>query len=57
MPIQMPTACVFGGKNLDEMYITSTELGGGKGAGGLWRYKLKGLRGVNAAYPAIVQSK
>ncbi|KAK9841181.1 hypothetical protein WJX74_001465 [Apatococcus lobatus] len=56
MPIQMPTACAFGGKNLDELYITSTELGGGKGAGGLWRYTLEGLKGLSAAHVATIQS-
>lgn len=56
MPIQMPTACAFGGKELDELYITSTELGGGKGAGGLWRFKLEGLKGISAAHLATVQS-
>ncbi len=57
MPIKMPTACAFGGKGLDELYITSTELDGGKGAGGLWRYKMEGLKGVSAAYPADLQGR
>ncbi|KAK9814657.1 hypothetical protein WJX72_009323 [[Myrmecia] bisecta] len=57
MPVEMPTACAFGGKDLSDLYITTTCMGGGKGAGGLWRYRLPGLVGWHPAYPALQQTE
>lgn len=50
LPIKMPTACTFGGSTLGELYITTADLGGGRGAGGLWRFRLDGLKGQAGAH-------
>lgn len=50
LPIKMPTACTFGGSTLGELYITTADLGGGHGAGGLWRFRLDGLKGQAGAH-------
>ena len=50
LPIKMPTACTFGGSTLGDLYITTADLGGGLGAGGLWRFRLDGLKGQAGAH-------
>ena len=52
MPVQRPTSCMFGGKNLDELYFTSSRAGFSEAelqsqpySGGLFRLK-PGVKGI-----------
>ncbi|EFN53462.1 hypothetical protein CHLNCDRAFT_136730 [Chlorella variabilis] len=54
LPVKRPTACTFGGEQLEHLYVT-TRVESGKAAsphhGGLFRLTIPGVKGVAAAYP------
>jgi len=53
LPVKRPTACTWGGEELDELYVTTrVESGEGRSEhhGGLFRVKVEGVKGVAAAY-------
>ncbi|KAL6784993.1 hypothetical protein ACKKBG_A02000 [Auxenochlorella protothecoides x Auxenochlorella symbiontica] len=53
LPVQRPTACTFGGRDLGDLYVT-TRVETGEGAhkhhGGLYRIRIPGVKGVAPAY-------
>lgn len=54
LPVKRPTACTFGGADLSELYCTTREEGGAgasPSAGGLFRVRVPGVRGLAPAYP------
>lgn len=53
LPVKGPTCCTFGGKNLDQLFITTMAEEGGKerGEGGLYVAK-PGAKGLGGAYRA-----
>ena len=56
LPAKMITSATFGGRDLDEMYVTSSggndKAANGPGAGALFRLKL-GIRGVEEFHSRI----
>jgi hypothetical protein len=52
VPIKKPTACTFGGKNLDTMYITArnTDAANNEPHEHLWCCKLEGIKGLSAGH-------
>ena len=54
LPVRHPTCPVFGGPNLDTLYMTCKGVEPEKGAGGIWAIKIPGVQGVAASYPANV---
>eukprot|EP00271_Cylindrocystis_brebissonii_P021795 TRINITY_DN8004_c0_g1_i1.p1 TRINITY_DN8004_c0_g1~~TRINITY_DN8004_c0_g1_i1.p1 ORF type:complete len:299 (+),score=43.01 TRINITY_DN8004_c0_g1_i1:229-1125(+) len=52
LPVQRPTSCAFGGKDLSELYVTTREQKGDvPGAGGLFRCTVPGVKGASFAVP------
>lgn len=53
LPVKRPTACTFGGDQLQHLYVT-TRVESGEGAsahhGGLFRLTIPGVRGAAPAY-------
>ena len=56
LPVKGPTACTFGGKELNKLFITTMAEGGGskKGEGGLYVAEIAGVKGVGGAYLAAI---
>jgi len=57
LPVKRPTACTWGGEELDELYVTTrVESGEGRSEhhGGLFRVKVEGVKGVAAAYEFVL---
>lgn len=58
LPVKRPTACTWGGEELDELYVTTRVERGGEGGsehhGGLFRVKVEGVKGVAAAYEFVL---
>ena len=52
MPVRHPTCPVFGGKDLDVMYVTCKGEEPEQGAGGIFAVKLPGVKGAAASYAA-----
>lgn len=50
LPVKRVTACTFGGENLDELYVTTRSEKGQVNAGGLFRIRVPGVRGLHGAY-------
>jgi gluconolactonase len=52
LPVKRPTACTFGDSDLSGLYVTTREEGatGTVSAGGLFRVRIPGVRGLAAAY-------
>lgn len=51
LPVQRPTSCAFGGKDLSELYVTTREEKGNASphAGGLFRCRIPGVKGASFA--------
>ena len=49
LPVKRPTACTFGGADLSELFVTTREDGSAH-AGSLFRVRIPGVRGLDAAY-------
>ena len=56
LPVKGPTACTFGGKDLNKLYITTMAEDGGskRGEGGLYVAEIAGVKGVGGAYLATI---
>lgn len=53
LPVKNPTCCTFGGKNLDQLFVTSMKEEGedaSKHWGGVFRLQVPGEKGLAAAY-------
>mmetsp|Transcript_38556 Transcript_38556/g.94846 ORF Transcript_38556/g.94846 Transcript_38556/m.94846 type:complete len:362 (-) Transcript_38556:121-1206(-) len=53
LPVQRPTACTFGGDDLEDLYVTSREEKGespSPNAGGLFKLRVPGVKGLAPAY-------
>ena len=51
MPVKLPSSVMFGGRDLDELYVTSISNSGNRvsneaGAGGLYRITGLGVQGI-----------
>ncbi|KAK9863650.1 hypothetical protein WJX84_010425 [Apatococcus fuscideae] len=55
MPVRQPTCPVFGGPNLDIMYVTCKGEEPEEGAGGVFAVGIPGVRGTTASCPAKIQ--
>ena len=56
MPVRQPTCPVFGGRQLDIMYVTCKGEEPQQGSGGIFSVTIPGVRGVAASYPTKIES-